>query len=514
MDRLTNPELYKKLRSGPNPRESRWPDPSEAALFMLRHLRRPLILMVDYDLNTSAETNPQASFMLGLIAALDRSAKRDAEFIRRFWYADDGAPPGFQREVMPYGDGEYVSEWVLVDWSERSEAWGIKYVLGDSFNSALMFLHESTLDYLNRQKVPISYSSLPDPILQMRADVKAAWAADALAADVFVTEREFLFETPCVRSVKSLILRPSEALPLLGLYLRQQDKFITFAKQDGRGLWTTGSTSFYVAATHRLVPAVWRWRAAFSHDETLGWLTHTLILRLGQAIKARDSVHAMLLRPQSGDAQFDVLAELDRMNLLLMAAFDNAARVVHTILGLAPKSIRHAAWQSPRWIDSVAVHVPNLASLVRNGTERHQLLTILTTFRNTIHGEMASLLTFEYAGRSRDTLVAVPRAEALTVVQAMDDLGGRLAWGIEPSLLGNSLETYIRPGVFVERMLQHATMLLNSVLDATPVERLSGVGDVPEAQTWSANPSDPFSLQSAERILWQLGISWDPPPTQ
>src|SRR5262249_44927079 len=152
--------------------------------------------------------------------------------------------------------------------------------------------------------------------------------------------------------------------------------------------------------------------------------------------------------------QHDVQAHMDHINLLIMAAFDNAARLVHHILKL-PSSITNAGWQRDRWLQSVAARAPALSGLVQPGSPGYRLITILSEFRNTMHGELARFLFSRDVPQSTalDTSVALPRQAGQAVLNAMNALGGQAAWGIVTPMASTVSDTFVRPGPYVQSLL-------------------------------------------------------------
>lgn len=165
-----------------------------------------------------------------------------------------------------------------------------------------------------------------------------------------------------------------------------------------------------------------------------------------------------------------------------------------------------ASWRNGGWISDVDHKAPEIAKLVKHGSNGCALLTILSAFRNTIHAAMPSLLTYQQNSQQNDTLVALPSVEPPTVVEAMDALGGRVAWGVDEAVSASLSDTFISPGVYVEQLLHHATHLLNALLNATPVELLSGVNLQPSDWVPLTKPNSPDSGQTAQYIRWQLGL--------
>jgi hypothetical protein len=64
----------------------------------------------------------------------------------------------------------------------------------------------------------------------------------------------------------------------------------------------------------------------------------------------------------------------------------------------------------------------------------------------------------------------------------------------------------LHPGEFVEQLIPAACRLLNSLLAATPVERLSGV-DLDALDLSPSNaPQNAFNVKHGQRIRMQLGL--------
>jgi hypothetical protein len=156
----------------------------------------------------------------------------------------------------------------------------------------------------------------------------------------------------------SVALSVDEALPLVGLYLRLQGRYIVSAQPSGKWPMSYNRGLFYWVAARDLMPSGWRWRSHCcaselgNPDGALGRLTETLHLRIARMLRARDQLHAALLRPPGRDAAEDALVALESILGNLMSSMDASARVAHSVLGLSSerggsiKSTRLAAQTS------------------------------------------------------------------------------------------------------------------------------------------------------------------------
>jgi hypothetical protein len=222
---------------------------------------------------------------------------------------------------------------------------------------------------------------------------------------------------------------------------------------------------------YELLPGTVRWEAnctqhaTISKDPTRLELTYTLIRRIAAALHARDRLHVTLLRPQDNDTADEVVADHDQINLLLMAALSNAARVVHDVLGLDGSPTK-AGWQYERWVDKVKNGDLDLANLVGGDVRGKHLLTILGSLRNTIHHRILSTIGVHDSGRPQDTLLSLPRPgrgqKGDRIAEAIRKLGGTAEWGLVDEYQSRDDPTpYARPNRFVERLLAKALQHCN-----------------------------------------------------
>jgi hypothetical protein len=207
-----------------------------------------------------------------------------------------------------------------------------------------------------------------------------------------------------------------------------------------------------------------------------------------------------LNKPQDSDIADDALSSRDLIFLLLTGAVDATARVVHHVLDLKG-SVRAAAWQHERWLAKVVDQTPDFATVVGAGTKSRRALTILTTLRNSVHGEALQPLSARKGSEPRQTLVGVPAPDAKDLLAAVDALGGQSLLAFEEILPGRF---YTDPGVLLERLLPLILNLLNAIMETTPVDRLSGVALDP---SHLAPPiEEPFDERTRLSIRWQLGL--------
>jgi hypothetical protein len=323
---------------------------------------------------------------------------------------------------------------------------------------------------------------------------------------IFVTERPYLYQAK-FGSLPIKLLRPAEALAIAGLYLRSQGVYSVFRNQDVN--FSMGRNVYYSVGAVELLPAVWRWSEACRQesraidDETLSALAGSLLHRVRRALEARDELHRVLNRTQDSETRTSVLASLDMVFLLLMAASDITARVTHRVLGLGDNTYE-AGWQRRRWLKKVKKRDENLAALVSEDTAGFHVINVLSTLRNSIHAEALQSLLAQGSSTPPVTLFNVPAAQLPELADMINNLGGGPAWGMREIRSG---ELHADPGVFIDQLFVRMFDLLNVIMWSTPVERFPNV-----KCTLRDSPPDPdralerYSETNRNSIRWQLGF--------
>lgn len=461
-----------------------------------------MVVVVDY---LAFEETGEEDVHLYLLSLVARSP------VQRYWYADEGPPPHLRRVRRPNWDGDLVDDWIVATGPDENGEFGAHFVDDEQVSAVLVPWDRSVDALISDTTPPTSYLSAPNPIKRMKADYLAVRVAESVGADVFITDRPFLFEAPYTISHATAVARPDEAVALLGLYLRHQGEFIVSRTPNGAGTLACDRGLFYWVAARELLPTSWRWMTAcIQHSsaidgDLLTYLSSSLIERIKRALLARDRLQLALCQPQDNNTGDDAMSELDQVCLLLMGATDVAAHVAHIVLRPKRKAYRNSdiGWQKRDWMRDVAEVRSSLAQIVSPNSTGADLLAILRALRNTIHGEALHSIAVHgpRSDRREETLVGLPRHDRQHLLAAIDRRGGRDTWGITELAPGY---LYAHPGVLVETLLIGMVELLNSLLTETPVEHLAGV----DLTVDDLRPPGefPFDTRTRRHIRWQLGL--------
>ena len=367
-------------------------------------------------------------------------------------------------------------------------------------------------DYARQQTGSTAYPGLgsQEAAARREKDGLAAQVAAALKADIFITERPYLFEISPGSTLGVTICNPRDALALVALYLRAQSEFLVWRDPVGTSFSMNHDLYFWVGA-RELLPAAWRWHAACVQKSANGGdpgmqpLAEALLRRTQRGLQSRDAFHIAFNQPQNSDSSRDVLAQLDSMLVLLMSAVDVSARVAHLVLGLT-SGIYYAGWQRRPWLIEVRIADAALAALFDNATNNWHALTILRLLRNTVHGRAIREIRVRLSGGAIQTQIQLPPDNEADILASMDVLGGRSSWGCSTSSTG----IQVNPAIFVERLWPEILRVLNETMVATPMERLANVsltpaGHLPPPDSTSGVPGV-FDEPNRLSIRWQLGF--------
>ena len=436
------------------------------------------------------------------------------EGIQLWRYREDGPPPGTPQMTSTSGQRVAVG-WAVAmpappgGSATHTLAWSVgqQAFLADLVGEPVLAASTDS-----RTK---AYETLdPDHAVARRtADAVAACAASQIRADLYITNREYLHRLTRPIGHGVTFCTPHEALALVGLYLRTQGEFLIWKDQSSGTPYRFDKGLYYWVGARGLLPAGWRWyaacvahsggqdRTADAHDLT--YLGGAVFQRITRVLQARDDLLRAMNCKQDNNVAEDALTALDVCLVFLMGALDAAARVAHRVLGLRPDRAYLAGWQRSRWLQDVAAREPSLAAVVAAGAAGADTLIILSRLRNTVHEAGLLALAIGFPGRREGTLVGLPRADSDRILEAADRQGGRDAWGLQELLPGR---LHADPGVLLDRLLPQVIGLLNELMTATPVERLSGVSLEPEDRVPPRGRGEAFGERERHSIRWQLGL--------
>jgi hypothetical protein len=502
---------YPNLRGDPTKSESvRWGH----ELFTELSTYRPLIALVDHDLLAQAQRDETIEYLLQLLSEGP---------IQTHLYADSGPTSNAKLSyTMEAGKKiEAYEGWVDVRPTESDQHRLFAWFRDGKPYHRRTWLQTNAYQRILATTPPAECGEGRDAEARIRADAMAMLAAYVIGADIYVTEK-------CIPHLRGhdpwsrvTVLSPETALPIVGLYLRGQGKFVvrrpsTLGQRRER-LDPPGTTryDFFWRAAEALLPEHERWRIACREsaratgDDTVEMWLSAVIHRMRQTLQARNRLLRRIGVRQDWNTADAVLNELDQILVWVMGAFDVCARVAHVALGLPTGDVQNAGWQRDDWTSEVKDLDKTLGGLVRGNSDGKNLMEIAAPLRNLIHGTPMAIDTviLVIGPNALQTYVPLPAEDRMTVLNAMRVLGGPKTWGVRYPLVSvgerykRKEDPHLHPGVFVERLLPYVIKLLNELMAAVPVQNLPGVTINPANLSWR-RPLVP----DEHRVLAQLAL--------
>ena len=433
----------------------------------------------------------------------------------KFWrFADDGAPRGTPELTIPETSlweepGGYPIGWLIaqpVDDTNGLASHEYCWTEGETINWGSLVGNMVEVAAADTQAQAYSDLSFGEARDRRIADTVAISGAQELGADIFVTERPYLYAARWLSRPGVAICKPADALELISLFLRSRGTFLIARTTSGR--YTFDKGLFYWVGARAMLPSGWRWLSAcvaqdqVRNSDELTYLGGSVFQRVTRSLQVRDDLLRALNTTQDANVEEDLLIALDTILVFLMGALDACARVAHHVAGLSPGDAYRAGWQKERWLKKIAPVAPAFNEAVGPGSRGADILTVLRLLRNTVHGVGLNALRIASrpGGGLHDTLVGLPRAETALILHAVQRLGGREEWGLREIVSG---VLHADPATLVEQLLPEVLRLLDTLMAATPVELL-GI-ELPTRKRPKSG-RDPFDDRKQQSARWQLGL--------
>lgn len=469
------------------------------SIFDLRGGDRELRVVLSTEVESSSPS-PRRALALGLIAA------GNVELLR---YSDDG-PPDDAESVDSVPGGSAFEGWLTVTLTPdnyMSSMGSCTYVTPDA-------IHGSGLGGADGVNLALGHDSrngAPAPDFMGSPAGRAAVALRAALgarADLLLTDREDLLPPHRYLGGATVeVMRPEDALPLLGLYLRSRGRFLVDVNE--RQTYTIESPLFWHYSVFSLAPRLeTAWRGAGGAQDLTFPVARGLrgvVARLALALEARDRVHrACLVHPHAKPAR-EAASAYDYLMLSVGAALDSVAKLVHHILGV-PGPDDRVSWtrdhkgsssRRPDWLRELGqVEGGARVRAVAKRADHVHFHRIFGELRNSIHGAAPESLPASddhlahYADR---TLVRLHVRNREQLIESCSRLRGPDYWSVWPLQDPEGSGTVVDPAVTGDLLIKHAIAFIDEVVDLVqPSATPAGEPIVDEAVS--------------ERLRWLIGL--------
>jgi hypothetical protein len=350
-------------------------------------------------------------------------------------------------------------------------------------------------------------ADLEDPkAKEMLNDLLVAQAHCALGQDILVTSSPRLLSNSNEFLVREANPRkPTETGRIVGLFLRCRNNYTYRANRKGRVAFDRG-LFYWVLVRHRL-PGMWRYFSACvesakaTSNEEILYLGQSILQRCVRAMQARDAIGEQFYCPQDNNTRDSMTYHFDYLTLLLVGALDAEARVARRACGISRPKERYASFRNPEYLEVLRHSAQQLYQLV-SGEHFHDVMTLLYTLRNTIHGpSMPSIGYVRDFGEPEESRVAVPIRYQEALLEAAGRCGSVERWGLTNRPSGRM---FVEPHTYSLMLVEECFNMINAIATATDVNALFPKG-YPIPSLMNAAPDDDVFGEYIRKRLAILG---------
>ena len=296
-----------------------------------------------------------------------------------------------------------------------------------------------------------------------RRDFSVAGVHEAQKYDLLVTTAPTLLTHRAAPPLDRLnVYTPSEATMVIGLFLRAREQW-TLGTVGGCRFFVDANT-FYTEMLRRAEPRLFQLGQAIgdSVDADIRGLSASIVARSRRVLEARDAIGIQFYQHASWRTAEIMSYHFDYLTLLLVSAFDAAARVLKRSFHL--HATQPANFWKPSFVVALAEKAPNVHR-VALAREMQALKVLLYSLRNTIHEVKLGVMMYT---REPDPtfIVAKLGKYGRDVWTITNDLGGRDTWGIV-SVPDGAFEFY----AYASRLIEIAFPVLGQLTDAVASDR-------------------------------------------
>lgn len=297
--------------------------------------------------------------------------------------------------------------------------------------------------------------------------------------DIFVTaSKEVLEDKRNYYFKQANALSPTEAIKLIGLFLRSRDCFKIFCPPE-QGSYGIDAWGFYWVLVRIKLPGMWNYFGALvqfdqTKEKNLLHIGQSILERCSRACVARDQMGFEYFKGEDSGSREKTVYHFDYLTLLLSGSFDAAAKVAWHIYKIDSKKVkeRNASFRNKDFVDELKTNgAVNLTNYLAGNRFKNNS-TLLYELRNTIHG--AANPVVRISGKGHYITPFEQYREKL--FKAAQGLGPVERWGME-SKSGHNFLPYIYAVTLVSECLE----TLNEIISLTDISKLFPDGKIPES---------------------------------
>ncbi|TDP98475.1 hypothetical protein AXZ95_2373 [Leifsonia sp. 115AMFTsu3.1] len=442
----------------------------DGALYGADGSARKLVVIVDFD---TVNPDPEQVDTQGLLGGL-----LPEDTVQWFRYSDAGAPSDTQR----FG-GDWLPDhpvgWVAVSDDES-----------DLKTRTVSVADEATVRQtaVFTEMVMVGAQALSNGSTapaQAHRDALLVAASESIGADILVTAREPILSSENRFAYGATVASPSQALPLIGLYLRARGEFIR--SRGDRVKFNSTKSGFYEAAVLHFAPRfldvvrhIGAVEGAGAREGVYGNGV-SAFRRARRSFERRDRLWMLSNQAHDRGVAEDILGEFEVLLTTLVGVLDPLAKVTDELFELGTQNPQWIGWQKPKWRAAVKDADPVLGAIFSGGSEAWQVLTVLTELRNLIHAEGLDVASFGDGRRNQRTWFTIAPGTVATIIERTGGINIAALWGFmvttagywlaEPGPLSDLLITGVMKAV--DQISRQFEPVLRHLATASPAPQLS-----------------------------------------
>jgi len=297
-----------------------------------------------------------------------------------------------------------------------------------------------------------------------------------LRRDIFITMSDYLISKREGFSNQN-ILTPTEALKVVGLFLRSRNNWTYLMNAKGSRAGACKESFYWILMRHKL-PNMWSYHSACAqtggYDSSLMNLSSSVLDRCYTVLQARDEIGKQFY----GDADHEtILYHFNYLFLLITGVLDAQARIIHENYSFNG-SAQHTGFTKKEFLKKLQKHVPAVHKVVTK-PENEALIKLLHNLRNTIHGSGHKAHEHQFPGAEKELDIELSNEIAVDVLAAAEKLGCTRTDGIYKhelkSFIVNGVEqgpksfVHVEPYNFASYLIDHAFKLFDEIAKETKV---------------------------------------------
>jgi len=336
----------------------------------------------------------------------------------------------------------------------------------------------------------------------MLNDLVTAQAHCALGQDMLVTSSPRLLANRnefCVREANPR--KPTEAAKIVGLLLRSRGNYTYRAGGEGRLTSCFDRGLFYWVFVRDKLPGMWRYfsacvESAKTRSDDILDLSQSILRRCVRAVQARDAIGQEFYCPHDNNVRDTMMYHFDYLTLLLTGALDAEARVARRAYSVIIKE-RYASFRNPKYLQALEHSAPQLYRLM-SGERSRDVMTLLYTLRNTIHGPGLPPVAYSTGiTEPEESRASVPTPYQDDLWRAAERRGSAERWGLTR---WSDDRMFFEPYTYSLVLVDECFSMIDAVATATDVDMLFPKG-YPIPALMSTPPDDErFGRQIRKRL--------------